>query len=130
MRRATDPNPAFHFERLRSAVTDLHEIFDKEKDNWASKPTWESTGGRSSALVKTEGRQADKIHQQTWLLPNFKQFGTIPLAPKQVRFSHSSFPFHFWAPTFKWCLNIANVADFTKPPEEVSYPQQLGKLDI
>jgi hypothetical protein len=33
---------------------------------------------------------------------------------------------HFWAPTFKWCLNVANVADFVKPPEEISYPQQLG----
>ncbi|TVU31843.1 hypothetical protein EJB05_23545, partial [Eragrostis curvula] len=39
---------------------------------------------------------------------------------------HAIFAVHFWAPTFKWCLNIANVAEFTKPPEEISYPQQLA----
>lgn len=33
---------------------------------------------------------------------------------------------HFWAPTFKWGISIANVADFTKPPEKLSYPQQIG----
>ncbi|KAF3451799.1 hypothetical protein FNV43_RR07895 [Rhamnella rubrinervis] len=33
---------------------------------------------------------------------------------------------HFWAPTFKWVLSIANVVDFSKPPEELSYPQQTA----
>jgi hypothetical protein len=33
---------------------------------------------------------------------------------------------HFWAPTFKWGISIANVADFSKPPEKLSYPQQLA----
>ena len=33
---------------------------------------------------------------------------------------------HFWAPTFKWGISIANVADFAKPPEKLSYPQQIG----
>lgn len=33
---------------------------------------------------------------------------------------------HFWAPTFKWGISIANVADFSKPPEKLSYPQQIG----
>ncbi|KAL2944824.1 Mitochondrial pyruvate carrier 4 [Bienertia sinuspersici] len=32
---------------------------------------------------------------------------------------------HFWAPTFKWGLTLANVADFTKPPEKISYHQQI-----
>uniref|UniRef100_A0A0E0AL89 Mitochondrial pyruvate carrier n=1 Tax=Oryza glumipatula TaxID=40148 RepID=A0A0E0AL89_9ORYZ len=32
---------------------------------------------------------------------------------------------HFWAPTFKWGISIANVADFAKPPEMISYPQQV-----
>ncbi|XP_042450929.1 mitochondrial pyruvate carrier 4-like [Zingiber officinale] len=32
---------------------------------------------------------------------------------------------HFWAPTFKWGISIANVADFSKPPENISYPQQF-----
>ncbi|URD84340.1 Brain protein, partial [Musa troglodytarum] len=33
---------------------------------------------------------------------------------------------HFWAPTFKWGISIANVADFSKPPEKISYPQQVA----
>lgn len=33
---------------------------------------------------------------------------------------------HFWAPTFKWGISIANVADFAKPPENISYPQQIA----
>lgn len=32
---------------------------------------------------------------------------------------------HFWAPTFKWGISIANIADFQKPPETLSYPQQI-----
>ncbi|CAL4923615.1 unnamed protein product [Urochloa decumbens] len=33
-------------------------------------------------------------------------FWNHPAGPKTI---------HFWAPTFKWCLNVANVADFVKP---------------
>ncbi|KAF5474907.1 hypothetical protein F2P56_006760 [Juglans regia] len=33
---------------------------------------------------------------------------------------------HFWAPTFKWGISIANVADFSKTPEKLSYPQQIA----
>ncbi|CAN6300258.1 unnamed protein product [Urochloa humidicola] len=47
----------------------------------------------------------------------FQAFWNHPAGPKTI---------HFWAPTFKWCLNVANVADFVKPPEEISYPQQLA----
>ncbi|PQQ16149.1 mitochondrial pyruvate carrier 3 isoform X2 [Prunus yedoensis var. nudiflora] len=35
-----------------------------------------------------------------------------------------NFAVHFWAPTFKWGLTIANILDSSKPPEELSYPQQ------
>ncbi|BBG99940.1 hypothetical protein Prudu_009799 [Prunus dulcis] len=31
---------------------------------------------------------------------------------------------HFWAPTFKWGLTIANILDSSKPPEDLSYAQQ------
>ena len=37
---------------------------------------------------------------------------------------------HFWAPTFKWGISIANIADFSKPPEKISYPQQIGMCVI
>ncbi|KAK7825144.1 mitochondrial pyruvate carrier 4 [Quercus suber] len=44
-------------------------------------------------------------------------FWNHPAGPKTI---------HFWAPTFKWVISIANVADFSKPPEKISYPQQIG----
>ncbi|XP_040958574.1 mitochondrial pyruvate carrier 4 isoform X1 [Gossypium hirsutum] len=46
----------------------------------------------------------------------------------QALWNHPAGPktIHFWAPTFKWGISIANVADFTKPPEKLSYPQQIG----
>ncbi len=34
---------------------------------------------------------------------------------------------HFWAPTFKWAISLANIADLQRPPEKISLPQQLGK---
>ncbi|KAJ4833386.1 Mitochondrial pyruvate carrier 4 [Turnera subulata] len=46
---------------------------------------------------------------------NFQKFWNHPAGPKTI---------HFWAPTFKWGINIANVADATKPPDQLSYPQQ------
>lgn len=33
---------------------------------------------------------------------------------------------HFWAPTFKWGITIANIADLQRPADKVSYPQQLA----
>ncbi|PIK36560.1 Brain protein 44 [Apostichopus japonicus] len=33
----------------------------------------------------------------------------------------------FWAPTFKWCLVIAGIADYTRPAEKLSW-RQSGAL--
>ncbi|KAF4399534.1 hypothetical protein G4B88_022617 [Cannabis sativa] len=46
----------------------------------------------------------------------------------QALWNHPAGPktIHFWAPTFKWGISIANVADFSKPPEKLSYPQQIA----
>ncbi|KAK3427229.1 hypothetical protein EUGRSUZ_F03502 [Eucalyptus grandis] len=44
-------------------------------------------------------------------------FWNHPAGPKTI---------HFWGPTFKWVISIANVADFSKPPENISYPHQCG----
>ncbi|KAL3145703.1 Mitochondrial pyruvate carrier 4 [Trebouxia sp. C0010 RCD-2024] len=46
-----------------------------------------------------------------------RQFWHHPAGPKTI---------HFWAPTFKWGISIANVADFKRPPEQVSFPQQIA----
>ncbi|KAI4340034.1 hypothetical protein MLD38_024910 [Melastoma candidum] len=42
-------------------------------------------------------------------------FWNHPAGPKTI---------HFWAPTFKWGISLANVADFQKPPETISLPHQ------
>lgn len=33
---------------------------------------------------------------------------------------------HFWAPSFKWGISLANIADYNRPPELISVPQQCG----
>eukprot|EP00884_Botryococcus_braunii_P016925 jgi/Botrbrau1/3916/Bobra.0183s0137.1 len=33
---------------------------------------------------------------------------------------------HFWAPTFKWGISLANIADFKRPAESISTPQQVA----
>merc|ERR1712060_799799 len=52
------------------------------------------------------------------LATQFKQFWHHPAGPKTI---------HFWAPTFKWGISLANVADFSSPVENVSVPQQCGE---
>jgi len=44
-------------------------------------------------------------------------FWNHPAGPKTI---------HFWAPTFKWGISIANIADFKRPPDQLSYPQQCA----
>ena len=34
---------------------------------------------------------------------------------------------HFWAPSFKWGISLANIADYNRPPELISVPQQCGE---
>ncbi|GKV01902.1 hypothetical protein SLEP1_g14414 [Rubroshorea leprosula] len=45
----------------------------------------------------------------------------------QALWNHPTKPrtIHFWAPTFKWGVSIANVADISKPLKSLSYPQQI-----
>ena len=44
-------------------------------------------------------------------------FWNHPAGPKTI---------HFWAPTFKWGISLANVADFKRPEDLISYPQQIA----
>ena len=50
----------------------------------------------------------------------------VPIANVNSFVNCSVVAVHFWAPTFKWGINIANIVDFTKPLEKLSYPQQIG----
>ena len=36
------------------------------------------------------------------------------------------FSVFFLAPTFKWGITLANISDFTKPEDKISYPQQCA----
>ncbi|KAH7569391.1 hypothetical protein JRO89_XS06G0154100 [Xanthoceras sorbifolium] len=87
-------------------------------------------------------RQDKESELSSWHLQSFKLSGTTQpvLKPvsiggynsmfkkwhKIVRMRWELFVIHFWAPTFKWGISIANIADFTKPPEKLSYPQQIA----
>jgi len=61
------------------------------------------------------------------LRPPKPRNGPIPLTPPPP---HPTPPHqttvHFWAPTFKWGISLANVADLQRPPEKVSLPQQCA----
>ncbi|CAN6294428.1 unnamed protein product, partial [Urochloa humidicola] len=73
--------------------------------------------GRKEIKHVLHRRQRGQIRSAQMASSKFQAFWNHPAGPKTI---------HFWAPTFKWCLNVANVADFVKPPEEISYPQQLA----
>ncbi|XP_021724747.1 mitochondrial pyruvate carrier 3-like [Chenopodium quinoa] len=47
----------------------------------------------------------------------FQAFLNHPAGPKTI---------HFWAPAFKWGVTIANVVDYAKPADQISYPQQAA----
>ncbi|KAM3365494.1 hypothetical protein ACQJBY_015300 [Aegilops geniculata] len=55
----------------------------------------------------------------------FLNFHLQVIAPK-ILTQYTYIAVHFWAPTFKWGISIANIADFAKPPEKISYPQQVA----
>ncbi len=46
-----------------------------------------------------------------------KAFWNSPAGPRTI---------HFWAPTFKWGISLANIADFYAPVDNISAPQQCA----
>ncbi|CDR96339.1 BRAIN PROTEIN 44/YHR162W(YEAST) like protein, putative [Babesia bigemina] len=53
----------------------------------------------------------------------------LPLPEKaKAVLAHPAGPFtiHFYAPTFKWGISIANLADINRPTDKLSLPQQLA----
>ncbi|EKX73202.1 conserved hypothetical protein [Theileria equi strain WA] len=53
----------------------------------------------------------------------------LPLPEKVKSFIvHPAGPFtiHFYAPTFKWAISIANLSDINRPTELISLPQQIA----
>ncbi|UVC54233.1 light induced protein like protein [Theileria orientalis] len=50
--------------------------------------------------------------------------------PEKIKtvLAHPAGPFtiHFYAPTFKWTISLANLSDINRPVELMSVPQQLA----
>ncbi|CEL96589.1 unnamed protein product [Vitrella brassicaformis CCMP3155] len=54
---------------------------------------------------------------------------SMPLpAPVKSFLDHPAGPFtiHFWAPTFKWAISIANLMDINRPVDKMSVAQQTA----
>ena len=51
-----------------------------------------------------------------------------PCPASHRRLAVSAFPpaVHFWAPTAKWLISLANIADLYRPVEKMSVPQQVA----
>lgn len=60
-------------------------------------------------------------------LQKFLMASTIPSVVKNV-VQHPAGPFHihFWAPTFKWMLSVANLVDLNRPTDKISLSQQTA----
>lgn len=58
------------------------------------------------------------------------QAAVVARAPDSARgfLDHPAGPFtiHFWAPTAKWLISAANIADLNRPVEKMSANQQGG----
>ncbi|XP_052291385.1 mitochondrial pyruvate carrier 4 isoform X2 [Citrus sinensis] len=78
--------------------------------------------------------RAKNLHKQTreeshsHALRETETAESMAASKLQALWNHPAGPktIHFWAPTFKWGISIANIADFSKPPENLSYPQQVA----
>ena len=69
----------------------------------------------------TEGVIVPKIQRAVLALPGVRDSERI----KQL-LCHPAGPFtiHFWAPTTKWLISAANIADLHRPVEKMSMAQQ------
>ncbi|KAL8214737.1 hypothetical protein R6Q57_004186 [Mikania cordata] len=72
--------------------------------------------------------RAKKSKDDTYRNDGEKPKFSMATSKLQALWNHPAGPktIHFWAPTFKWGISIANIADFAKPPEKLSYPQQFA----
>ncbi|KAK7245930.1 hypothetical protein RIF29_40784 [Crotalaria pallida] len=68
-------------------------------------------------LACSQNRRARTSAINSFMASKLQALWNHPAGPKTI---------HFWAPTFKWGISIANIADFSKPPEKLSYPQQIA----
>ena len=55
-----------------------------------------------------------------------QMFANKPWIVNKLMHPAGPFTIHFWAPTFKWAIVFANIADMAIPVENISIPQQCA----
>ena len=95
----------------------------KLKNEPESKPEIQSLGIKAGvATAATAAVVAFSTPLQRFLLAS-----PLPnLAHKAVNHPAGPFHIHFWAPTFKWMLSVANLADLNRPTDRISLSQQTA----
>ena len=81
----------------------------------ASPPTRRAAGGASPGRWRTPANATGAAHAAR-LAPPFTALPPLP-ASRAV---------HFWAPTTKWLISLANLSDLYRPVESISLPQQAA----
>ncbi len=64
-----------------------------------------------------------RLQQQVVSLPFI---ASNPSVKSLVEHPAGPFTIHFWAPTAKWLISAANIADVNRPVEKMSVPQQTA----
>ncbi len=82
-----------------------------------------AAGAAASAAAK-KGFLPDALRIPTKLKSYAERAEWLPAGAKRV-ITHPAGPLtiHFWAPTMKWGLVVAGIADLKRPAENISLPQ-------
>ena len=77
----------------------------------------------SAAAAASEGWIVPRLQKAALELPFVRDSATL-----KMLLSHPAGPFtiHFWAPTTKWLISAANIADLHRPVEKMSMGQQAA----
>ena len=76
-----------------------------------------------AAAAAAEGWIVPKLQKAALELPFVRDNATL-----KMLLAHPAGPFtiHFWAPTTKWLISAANIADLHRPVEKMSFGQQAA----
>jgi len=95
----------------------------KLKNEPESKPEIQGMAMKAgAATVATAAAVAFSAPLQRFLLAS--QLPSV--VHKAVNHPAGPFHIHFWAPTFKWMLSVANLADLNRPTDRISLSQQTA----
>ncbi|RVX08422.1 Mitochondrial pyruvate carrier 3 [Vitis vinifera] len=105
----------------------LKSLEEKEKRDFMAatklQAFWNHPAGPKTSSKNLDGYfTADLYRKLIMAFSSFFGLGNKMSISIQVGFF--TIAVHFWAPTFKWGVSIANIYDFWTPAEQLSYPQQ------